>query len=120
VEKINMVKIFVIQLLAAALGALSTAAADRSYHGGVIGRRLHAFWVSASIAVICLPVVAWTSIVFLGSGVLGLLVAGILVGTIFLWVYRNLPNPRAVGKLGPRTPQHPSSDALPPASRFNG
>ncbi|HMD64429.1 MAG TPA: hypothetical protein VKF83_10715 [Stellaceae bacterium] len=108
-----MVKIFAIQLLAAALGALSTAWADGLCHGGRIGRRLHAFWVSASIAVICLPVVAWTSTVFLGAGLLGQLVAGTLVGTIFLWVYRNLPNSRPVHKLGPRLPRHPSSGVVP-------
>jgi hypothetical protein len=110
----------VIQLLAAALGALSTAWADWSYHGGRIGRRLHAFWVSVSIAVICLPVVAWTSTVFLGPGLLGQSTAGILIGTIFLWVYRNMPNSPVVRKLSLRTPEHPSSGAVPPASRLNG
>ncbi len=114
-----MVTTFVIQLLAAALGALSIAGADWSYHGGRIGRRLHAFWVSLSIAAICLPIVVWTSTVFLGPGLLGQSTAGILVATIFLWVYRNLPNSRGVRKLAPRAPQHPSSGAVPPASRFN-
>jgi hypothetical protein len=108
-----MVEIFVIQLLAAALGALSTAWADGLYNGARIGRRWHTFWVSASIAVICLPVVAWTSIVFLGAGVLGQVAAGIVVCTIFLWVYQNLPNSRSVRKLGPRLPRHPSGGALP-------
>src|SRR5438477_5955604 len=99
-----MVKVFVIQLLAAALGALSTAWADSSYHGGRIGRRLHAFWVSSSIALICVPVVVWTSTIFLGNGLLGQSIAGILIGTIFLWVFHNLPNSRAVHKFGPRSP----------------
>jgi hypothetical protein len=108
-----MVQIFVIQLLAAALGALSTAWADGLYNGGRIGRRWHAFWVSASIAVICLPVVAWTSTVFLGAGLLGQAAAGIVVGTIFLWVHRNLPNSRSVRKYGPDLPRHSSSGAVP-------
>jgi len=111
---------FVIQLLATALGALSTAWADWSYHAGRIGRRLHAFWVSASIALICVPVVLWTSTVFLGPGLFGQSTAGILVVAIFFWVYRNLPNSRSVRKLALRTPPHPSSGAVPPASGFNG
>jgi hypothetical protein len=89
-----MMEIFLIQLLAAGLGALSTAWADWCYNRARIGGRLHAFWVSASIAAICLPVVAWISTVFFGPGLLGQSIAGILVGAIFLWVYRNLPNPR--------------------------
>jgi|SRR5690242_10370747 hypothetical protein len=113
-----MMEIFVIQLLAAALGALSTAWADWSYNGARIGRRLHAFWVSTSIAVISVPVVSWTSTVFLGSGLLGQVVAGTVVAAIFLWVYRNLPNSRPVRKFGPGFPgahqaaplrRHPSS-----------
>jgi len=89
-----MMEIFLIQLLAAGLGALSTAWADWCYNRARIGGRLHAFWVSASIAAICLPVVAWVSTVFFGAGLLGQSIAGILVGAIFLWVYRNLPNQR--------------------------
>src|SRR5438132_10886584 len=85
-----MVKIFLIQFLAAALGAVSTAVADRLYHRARVGQRLHALWVSASIAVICLPVVVWTCSIFLGLALLGQSAAAILVGTIFLWVYRSL------------------------------
>ena len=99
-----MMEIFLIQLLAAGLGALSTAWADWSYNGARIGRRLHAFWVSTSIAVICVPVVTWTSMVFLGSGLLGQLIAGTLVGAVFLWVYRSLPKSRQVRKFRPGLP----------------
>jgi len=99
-----MMEIFLIQLLAAGVGALSTAGADWSYNGAWIGRRLHAFWVSTSIAVICVPVVTWTAMVFLGSGLLGQSAAGTLVGAIFLWVYRNLPKSREVRKFGPSLP----------------
>ena len=79
-----MLEVFLVQLLAAALGVASTASADRLYHSGRISKGLHSFCVSASIAVICLPVLAWTSGVFLGSGVLGQLVAGLVVGSIFI------------------------------------
>ena len=115
-----MMEIFLIQLLAAGLGALSTASADWSYGGARIGRRLHAFWVAASIAVICLPVVSWTSMVFLGSGLLGQLIAGTIVGAVFLWVYRNLPKPRQVRKFGPGLPDVRGTAPFPPASRLDG
>jgi hypothetical protein len=85
-----MVEIFLVQFLAAALGAASTALADWLYHTARIRQRLHSFWVSASIAVISLPVVAWVCNVFLGSGLLGRSVAAALVGAVFLWVYQNL------------------------------
>lgn len=115
-----MMEIFVIQLLAAGLGALSTAWADWSYNGARIGRRLHAFWVATSIAVICVPVVSWTSMVFLGSGLLGQLVAGTLVGAVFLWVYRNLPKSRQVGKFGPGLSDTRGAASFPPAPRLDG
>ncbi len=115
-----MMEVFLIQLLAAGLGALSTAWADWSYNRARIGRRRHAFWVAASIAVICLPVVSWTSTVFLGSGLLGQLVAGTLVGAVFFWVYRNMPKPRQVRKFGPGLSAARGAEPFPPASRLDG
>ena len=115
-----MMEIFLIQLLAAGLGALSTAWADWSYNRARIGRRLHAFWVATSIAMICLPVVSWTSMVFLGSGLLGELVVGILIGAIFLWVYRNLPKSRQIHKFGSGRPEARGAAPFPPASRLDG
>lgn len=115
-----MMQIFLIQLLAAGLGALSTTGADWAFNGARIGRRLHAFWVAASIAVICAPVVSWTAIVFLGSGLPGPLVAGTLVGAIFLWVHQNLPKSREVRKFGPGLPDTSGAAPFPPASRLDG
>jgi hypothetical protein len=115
-----MMEIFLIQLLAAGLGALSTAWADWSYNGARIGRRLHAFWIATSIAVICVPVVSWTSMVFLGSGLLGQLVAGTLVGAVFLWVYQNLLKSSQVGKFGPGLPDTRAAASFPPAPRLDG
>jgi len=115
-----MMEVFLIQLLAAGLGALSTAWADWSYNGARIGRRLHAFWVAASIAMICVPVVSWTSMVFLGSGLLGQLVARTVVGAIFIWVYRNLPNSRQIRKFGPGLPGARGAAPFPPASSLDG
>jgi hypothetical protein len=115
-----MMEIFLIQLLAAGLGALSTAWADWSYNRARIGRRLHTFWVATSIAMICLPVVSWTSMVFLGSGLLGQLVAGTLVAAIFLWVCRNLPKSRQIRKFGPGLTDVRGAAPFPPASRLDG
>ena len=115
-----MMEIFLIQLLAAGLAALSTARADRSYSGARIGRRLHAFWVATSIAVICVPVVSWTSVIFFGSGLLGPLVARTVVGAIFLWVHQNLPKSREVRKFGPGLPGGYGAAPFPLVSRLDG
>jgi hypothetical protein len=115
-----MVQIFLLQFLAAALGAASTAIADWLYHSGRIRQRLHSFWVSASIAAICLPVLVWTCSVFLGPGLPGQLVAGMLASAIFYWAYQNLLKQPAVENLGPHLPRRPSSGAVPPASKLNG
>ncbi len=115
-----MVQIFLVQFLAAALGAASATIADWLYHSGRIRQGLHALWVSASITVICLPVLEWVCNVFLGSGLPGQLVAGILVGSIFFWVYRNLRKLPSVQNLRPRLPRGSSSGVVPPASSLNG
>ena len=115
-----MVEIFLMQFLAAALGAASTAVADWLYRQARIGQRVHSFWVSLSIAVICLPVLVWTCDVFLGSGVLSHVVTGISVGAIFFWVNRNLRKLPPLQNLEPLRPlPRPSNGAVPPASKFN-
>ena len=116
-----MVEVFMIQLLAAALGAVSTAMADWSHNRGRISLRLHASWVSASIAAIYLPVLWWTASIFLDPGPLSELVALIIVGTIFVCVYQNLPQPRFVRN--PErypSPPRPSAGAVPPVAKSNG
>jgi hypothetical protein len=116
-----MVEVFVIQLLAAALGAVSIAVADRSQNRGRISLRLHTSWVSASIAAIYLPVLWWTADIFLGPGPVSELVALTVVGTIFVCVYQNLPQPRFVRN--PEryaSPPRPSAGAVPPVAKSNG
>lgn len=106
-------EIFVVQFVAAALGATSTAAADWLYHRARIRQRVHSLWVSASLALICLPVLAWLCWVFLGFGLIGQSVAGILVGTIFLSVYRTLsklPPPTARKNGAPPSPRPAAAD----------
>lgn len=114
-----MTEVFLIQLVAAALGALSTAIADWTHKRGRIGLRLHIFWVSASIAAIYLPVLWWIANIFLGPGVLGELIAVIVVGTIFISVYRNLPKPRSPQNPGRRPLPPHSSGAAPPMAESN-
>jgi drug/metabolite transporter (DMT)-like permease len=107
-----MVEIFIIQFFAAALGAISTALADRLHDRRQIGPRLHTFWVSVSIAAIYLPVLSWISNIFLGPGLLGTVVVAIVLGVIFYCVYWNLPRPRSFLR--------PSCDPVAPVSEFNG
>jgi hypothetical protein len=108
-----MLEIFLIQLFAAVFGAISTAWADNLYDAARIGRRSHAVWVAASAALTCLPIVIWTSTVFLGQGLLGQTAVGVIVAAIFLGVHRNLPAPRLVRNLGSQTAQRPSSNSTP-------
>ena len=115
-----MIEVFAIQLLAAALGAVSTAFADWLHQRALLSRRLHRLWVAISIAAICLPVFAWTSNIFFGAGLLAQLAAGTLVAAIFLWVYNNLPNPPSVQRWRSGAPQqHPVSGVVPPVSKLN-
>lgn len=115
-----MIEIFLVQFLMAALGAASTAIADWLYHGGRIRQRSHSFWVSASIAAICMPLLVWTCCVFLGSGLSAQLVTGVLATAMFLWVYRNLQKLPTLENSTTHLPQRPSNDAVPPASQING
>ena len=116
-----MVEVFMIQLLAAALGAVSAAVADWSRNRGRISLRLHTSWVSASIAAIYLPVLWWTANIFLGPGPVSELVVLAVVGTIFVCVYQNLPQPRFVRSPGRySSPARPSGSAAPPVAKSNG
>jgi hypothetical protein len=117
----SMVEIFLLQFLTAALGAVNAALADWAHNRGRISRRLHTFWISTAISAIYLPILLWTSNIYLGPGVLGRSVAGIIAGAIFLCVYRNLPKPRRIQNPGlyPSAP-HLSSGRVPPMSKFNG
>jgi drug/metabolite transporter (DMT)-like permease len=115
-----MVQIFLMQFLAAALGAASSAVADSLYRRARIGQRVHSFWVSLSIAVICLPILVWTCNVFLGPGLLRNIVIAISVAVIFFWVNQNLRKLPPPQNFEPHCPaSHPSNGAVPPASRFN-
>src|SRR5262245_10658115 len=115
----SMPEIFIVQFLAAALGAASTGFADWLHQRGHIGRKLHTFWVSASIAVIGLPVLIWISVVFLGSGPLSPVVAAALVAAIFFWVHGSLrKRPSVAAFASPRSAARPSSGPVPPASKL--
>ena len=112
-----MLEILSWQVVAAISGMVSIAAADWMYQRGRIGQRLHSLWVSSSSAAICLPVLIWTTTVFLGTGILSHVLVGTLAAIMFLWVYRNLQKVPSVQNVAsePLAPDTPSSP-VPPSS----
>jgi hypothetical protein len=111
-----MMEVFLLQFLAAGLGAASTALADCFYRSALIGQRIHSLWISTSIAVICLPVVVWACDVFLGLGIFGTTVAGIVGGVVFFWVYQNLRKEPPLHRFSrPGSPPHPASATVLPS-----
>jgi hypothetical protein len=122
-----MLEILEFQVIAAILGTLSIGGADWLYHRGRIRQSPHALWVSSSSAAICLPLVTWTVIVFLGVGVISWVLVGTFGATMFLWMYRSLlkvpprkslfsDQPRCADRAG-RSRRRPASTANP---RFRG
>ena len=87
-----MLETLALQVIAAILGTLSIGGADWLYYRGRIRQPVHALWVSSSSAAICLPLVAWTSMVFLGVGVISWGLVGAFGAMMFLWMYRSLLN----------------------------
>ena len=85
-----MLETLAFQVIAAILGTLSIGGADWLYHRGRIRQPLHAFWVSSSSAAICLPLVTWTVIVFLGAGAISWGLVATFGTMMFLWMYRSL------------------------------
>jgi hypothetical protein len=65
------------------IGVVSIGAADLVYHNGTINPRLHSLWVSVSITVMCLPILDWAAIVFVGTGGLSHVLIGIFEVVIF-------------------------------------
>jgi hypothetical protein len=107
-NEILMLEIFIVQVTAVILGTISMGTADWLYNTDRIRQSLHSVWVSCSITLICLPVLAWTTNVFLGSGVLSQVFVGALGGVILFSVYRNLRKLHSAWELGhdlpPRSP----------------
>jgi hypothetical protein len=99
-----LLEVLVAQVTIAALGTISMGAADWLYHGDRICRNLHSVWVACSITVICLPLLAWTTNVFLGSGMLSQVFVGTVDGLIFFRVYLNLRKLPAVPEFGQAPP----------------
>ena len=115
-NEIVLLEIFIAQVTVAITGTLSIGIADWVYHRGRIHQVLHSVWVSCSITVICLPVLAWATDLFLGSGMLSQVCVGALSGLICLWVYHNLQKLPVVPELGQDLPA-PSSWTETPAAR---
>ena len=100
-----MLETLALQVIAAILGTLSIGGADWLYHRGRIRQPVHALWVSSSSAAICLPLVTWTIIVFLGVGVISWGLVGTFGAMMFLWMYRSLLKVPPRESLGPDKPR---------------
>jgi hypothetical protein len=90
-SEILLLEVLIAQVIAVVLGTASIAAADWSYQTGHMRQALHSVWVSCSVTAICLPILVWTSNVFLGSGIVSQGLVGTFTGLIFYGVHRNLP-----------------------------
>jgi hypothetical protein len=111
----NILQTEIVTLL---IGMVSIGAADLVYHNGTINQRLHSLWVSASITVMCLPILDWAAIVFFGTGGLSHGLIGIFEMVIFFWLYHNLRKLPAVRKLGHGLPpSSPGEEPNPPPGR---
>ncbi len=111
-----MTEILATEMAALLIALVSIGAADSLYYGGRITQRLHSIWVSLSIAAMCLPVLSWVAVIFVGPGVLGQSLVGVFVAALFVALYRNLRALPAIRKLGYRTPPPPVEKVQPPAS----
>ena len=116
----NMMEILTVQVIAAIFGMSSTATADWLYHRGRIGRFLHSLWVAFSNTAICLPILAWTSIVFLGNGVVSWVSVAAVLSMMFFWQYHNLLKipPAQRMRRGP-IPMPSSGRSIPPPSNLS-
>jgi hypothetical protein len=111
-----MATILAIQMAALLLAVLSIGLADLLRHRARITRRLHAMWVAASIAAMCLPILGWTANIFVGPGAPTYGIVGILEAALFFSLYRSLcalsPAPRG----GHGLPPSPVEQTDPPAA----
>ena len=117
-----MLEILLVQVIVAILGTASIGAADWLYQRARIRSRLHSLWVSSSSTAICLPVLTWTSNIFLGFGVLSKVLVGTLGAMMFFWVYRSMRKvpsaPQAWRR--PLAPHSSSGPVPPPTSKVSG
>src|SRR5215469_4011841 len=112
-----MLEILTYQVVAAGLGGASISAADWLYHRGRIRQRPHDLWVSASSMATCLPLLIWTTDVFLGIGLFSVALIGAIAMITFLWIYRSLQKVPTGQKLEWGGPFEPLQDSrFPPMS----
>jgi hypothetical protein len=119
-ETLLVVEILTVQVIAAILGTCSIGAADWLHHRGRIRQVLYSLWVSASSTAICIPIVSWTSTIFLGFGVVSWTVVIALCALMFIWLYRNLLKLPPVQRTRPGPiPLRSSGRPVPPSSSIN-
>jgi len=118
-EFLTMMEILTVQVVAAIVGMSSTATADWLYHRGKIGKFLHSLWVSIFSTAICLPILAWTFIVFLGNGVVSWVLVAAVLALMFFWQYHNLLKiPPAQRIRQESIPMTSSGRSIPPPSNI--
>jgi len=118
-EILNMMVILTVQVIAAILGMISILTADWLHHRGRIGKFLHCLWISISNTSICLPIISWISIVFLGDGLVSWVLVAAVLFLMFFWQYHNLLRipPAQRIRRGP-IPMPPSGRPIPPPSNI--
>jgi hypothetical protein len=114
-----MMEILTAQVIAAIFGMSSNTTAEWLYHRSKIGRSSHSLWVSVSNTAICLPIITWIAIMFLGNGLVSWTLVTAILSLMFFWQYHNLlkipPTRRA--RHGPMSIS-PSGRSIPPPSNI--
>ena len=106
------------EIITLLIGIVSIGAAGLVYHNGAMNQRLHSLWVSVSITVMCLPILDWATVAFVGAGRLSHGLIGTFEVLIFLQLYRNLRKLPAIRKLGHGLPPSPpAAEPNPPPGR---
>jgi len=115
-----LLEILALQVIAAILGTLSIGAADWLYSRRRMRQSLHALWVATSSTAICLPLLTWIIITFLGDGMISWVLVSTLCALMFLWMHRNLLKVPAVQTaISTEAAFRSSSRPVPPSSRIN-
>ena len=121
-NEIFILRALFIQVIAAVFGAANIALANYLFENGRIRPKRYSIWMACSITGICIPVMVWTSTVFLGVGALSDMAVGILACMIFSRAYRNLPSFPSSGKFAgelPPVPPWAADSPLPPKTSAN-
>ncbi len=88
-----MPEILAVEMCALLLALVSVAVADLFYHTGRIVQLFHSLWVASSLTAMCLPIMIWLAVVFVGRGAPAWGLVAIVMAALFVGLLYN------VGKL---------------------